>query len=67
MGWGLKNLGTRGRIVGAGAVTHFFQCDPARAKADVASVLAASPAEQCFVGHFGPVTRDEVVAFVEAP
>lgn len=55
----------RGAIVGPGAVTHFFQCDPGRASADVAAILGASRASRWFVGHFGPLSRDDVAAFVE--
>jgi hydroxyacylglutathione hydrolase len=54
----------RGSVVGRRAVTHYFQCDPERAKADAAALLDASAASWWFVGHFGPVSREEVAGFL---
>lgn len=55
----------RGSLLGASATTHFFQCDPAAARAVIAGLLRESDATVWFVGHFGPLSRDEVAAFVD--
>lgn len=56
----------RGAILGTGAFTHFFQCEPEHARSDVETIHASSTAGTWFVGHFGPVSEADVAAFVEA-
>jgi hydroxyacylglutathione hydrolase len=54
----------RGSIIGAGAETHFYQCDLEENRRGVAQVLTsiAPDAKLFFVGHFGPIERGEVAA-----
>ena len=54
----------RGGVVGGDAVTHYFQCAPEQAAADVAAAVDRSEARVWFVGHFGPLMREAVVDFV---
>lgn len=57
----------RGSVLGYEATTHYYQCDPAAARADVRATLEAGDAPTWFVGHFGPLPRAAVEAFVEGP
>jgi glyoxylase-like metal-dependent hydrolase (beta-lactamase superfamily II) len=58
----------RGAILGSSAEVHFYQCDLAKNRANVISVLARAPIDATFfVGHFGPVERSEVFARFAAP
>lgn len=52
----------RGDIVGFGAETHFFMCDLEGNKRDIDRVLSelAPRAKVIFVGHFGPVSPQDV-------
>lgn len=59
----------RGGLVGAGAEVHFYMCDLPNNRRQIQSLLAheAVGATTFFPGHFGPVTREEVIArFVES-
>ena len=55
--------------VGAGAATHLYMCDLEGNKRDVARLLGeiAPGATRFFVGHFGPVSRDDVADHFEVP
>lgn len=56
----------RGDIVGSGASPHFYMCDLADNRADIRQLLAEYPsARRLYVGHFGPVEREEAEALVE--
>ena len=57
----------RGSIVGRRARTHFYICEPADNRADVAALLAdvAPAGAQFFTGHFGPVDRAAVRRWLE--
>ena len=52
----------RGSIVGAGAETHFYQCDLELNRRNVTRTLQqlAPNAQLFFTGHFGPVSREAV-------
>lgn len=54
----------RGAILGQSAEVHFYMCDVARNRQDVRRLLddVAPHANTFFVGHFGPVGRDAVIA-----
>ena len=54
----------RGSLVGGGAATHLYMCDVAQNRRDIQHVVKdlAPDAATFFVGHFGPVSRDAVVA-----
>ena len=59
----------RGGMAGAGAEVHFYMCDVPRNRRDIQSFLAHEAREVTtfFPGHFGPVSREEVVdRFVES-
>ena len=56
----------RGAIVGSSAETHFYMCDLEDNVADIEWLLARYPrVNTFFTGHFGPVSRDSVVALLE--
>lgn len=57
----------RGAIVGGGAATHLYMCDLEDNRRDIRAVLEelAPEATTFYVGHFGPLSRDELAAFVE--
>jgi len=58
----------RGGIAGAGAEVHFYMCDVAKNRGFIHGFLAGEAREATlfFPGHFGPVSRDEVIErFVE--
>jgi glyoxylase-like metal-dependent hydrolase (beta-lactamase superfamily II) len=56
----------RGSIVGRRAETHFYMCDLADNRRDIRQLLDSYPdVEVFFTGHFGPVRRAEVEAFIE--
>ena len=56
----------RGAIVGRSAETHFYMCDLEDNRADVRALLDAAPeVEVFFTGHFGPVTREAVEAWLD--
>ncbi|MDI1480158.1 MBL fold metallo-hydrolase [Polyangium sp. y55x31] len=52
----------RGSLVGSGAATHLYMCDLESNQRDVARLLneLAPDAKRYFVGHFGPVAREDV-------
>jgi hydroxyacylglutathione hydrolase len=53
----------RGSVLGHSATVHFFMCDLAKNRADIHTLLGATPApQQFFPGHFGPLDRASVVA-----
>ncbi|HRH00034.1 MAG TPA: MBL fold metallo-hydrolase [Polyangiaceae bacterium] len=54
----------RGGLVGTGAELHFYMCNVPGNARDIGRLLAvdAPRATTLFVGHFGPVTRDEAIA-----
>ncbi|MCO4762754.1 MAG: MBL fold metallo-hydrolase [Myxococcales bacterium] len=56
----------RGEIVGSGPTTHFYMCDLKDNRADIRGLYqgAAAKAKTYFVGHFGPVTREDVGAWI---
>lgn len=55
----------RGSIVGAGVETHFYQCDVEATRRDILLLLDAHPKVRTFfTGHFGPVDREAVEAYV---
>ncbi len=59
----------RGGLVGAGASVHFYMCDLGKNRRDIQGFLTrdARGVTTFFPGHFGPVTREEVVdVFVES-
>jgi len=59
----------RGGMVGSGAEVHFYMCDVPQNRRDIQAFLAheARDVTTFFPGHFGPVSREEVVdRFVEA-
>ena len=57
----------RGSIVGSSAETHFFMCDLEDNRRDVAFVLErlAPRAPQFYVGHFGPLSRSDLEAWLQ--
>ncbi len=57
----------RGGLVGSGVETHFYMCDLVKNRAFIHGFLAheGREATMFFTGHFGPVTRDEVLARFE--
>ena len=56
----------RGAIVGSSAETHFYMCDLEDNRRDIEALLADNPKVATFFpGHFGPVARAEVEAYVE--
>ncbi|MDI1449049.1 MBL fold metallo-hydrolase [Polyangium sp. 6x1] len=59
----------RGSLVGSGAETHLFMCDVEGNKRDIARLLGelGPGAKRFFVGHFGPVAREDVADFFEVP
>lgn len=55
----------RGAIVGSSAETHFFQCDQKGVLRDIRRLLREHPDVKIyFTGHFGPVSRAEVEAYL---
>lgn len=58
----------RGEILGGAAATHFYQCDLPGNRAEVARVheVLAPDATTWFVGHFGPLSREAVSAWLAA-
>ncbi len=54
----------RGGLAGVGAEVHFYMCDLPGNRRDIARLLGAEgrAATMLFVGHFGPVTREEVIS-----
>jgi glyoxylase-like metal-dependent hydrolase (beta-lactamase superfamily II) len=53
----------RGSVLGSSAEVHFYMCDLDDNRRDVHDVLARWPeATTWFVGHFGPVSRQAVIA-----
>lgn len=59
----------RGDIVGYGAETHFFMCDLEENKRNIDRVLTqfAPNAKVIFVGHFGPVSPQDVRQHFSSP
>lgn len=56
----------RGAIFGPGAETHFYMCDLRDNLNDVEWLLERYPdVETYFTGHFGPVSRDAVVRYID--
>ncbi len=57
----------RGSIPGSGAVTHFYMCDLADNRRDVAWLLsdAGKAVRTVLVGHFGPLERAAVQAWLD--
>ena len=57
----------RGSLVGSGAATHLYMCDLEGNKKDIARLLneLAPDAKRFFVGHFGPVAREDVADYFE--
>jgi glyoxylase-like metal-dependent hydrolase (beta-lactamase superfamily II) len=55
----------RGGIVGGGVETHFYMCDLDDNRRDIAALLEAWPQVKTFFpGHFGPVSRGAVEAYL---
>lgn len=54
----------RGALVGGGAATHLYMCDVEGNRKDINALLEGegAQAKHFFVGHFGPVHREQVVA-----
>jgi len=54
----------RGSLVGGGAATHLYMCDVAQNRRDIQHLVKdlAPDAATFFVGHFGAVSRDAVLA-----
>lgn len=59
----------RGDVVGYGAETHFFMCDLEENKRNVERVMSslAPNAKVIFVGHFGPVSPQDVRQHFSSP
>ena len=56
----------RGEIVGSGAETHFYMCDLEDNRRDIRALLDDYPeVKTFFTGHFGPVDREDVEAYLE--
>lgn len=58
----------RGAIVGSGAETHFYMCDLEDNRRDLHELLIKYPEVKIYyVGHFGPVTRQELKDYLGSP
>lgn len=57
----------RGSVVGRAAALHFYMCDIEDNNTDLRTMLddLTPDASQFFTGHFGPVTRESIEAYLE--
>lgn len=56
----------RGAIVGSSAEAHFYMCDLEDNRSKIQRLLRAHPdVKRFYTGHFGPVSREAVTAYLE--